>query len=159
MQNDEKFIILEQYRIYSEAKEAFITRNFQTNRFYFVLSLILFLLMYVFSALTPSVAPLIVGTVIGMSICVMWWLNLDNYQFLIKIKYSKVLEEMEKSLPASPYFDEYKASNAAKKDKKAIVFSDFQKLLTIILFCTNFVIFSNYVILLIQNSSRALPFD
>ena len=93
MQNDEKFLVLEQYRIYSEAKESFTSRNFQTNRFYLVLSLVLFLLLYIFHALTPSLMPLIVGTAVGMSICVMWWLNLDSYQFLIKIKYSKVLEE------------------------------------------------------------------
>ena len=45
MQNEEKFLVIEQYRIYSEAKESFITRNFQTNRFYLILSLVLFLLL------------------------------------------------------------------------------------------------------------------
>ena len=33
---DEKYLILEQYRIYSEAKEKFIDRQFSTNRFYLV---------------------------------------------------------------------------------------------------------------------------
>ncbi len=145
MQNDEKFLVVEQYKIYSDAKEAFTTRNFQTNRFYLVLSLVLFLLLYIFYALTPSVAPIVVGSIIGMAVCVMWWLNLDSYQFLIKIKYSKVLEEMEALLPFSPYKREYEAFQEAKRNKKAIVFSDFQKFLTIILFCVYLIIFSNSV--------------
>lgn len=155
MQNDEKFLVLEQYRIYSEAKEAFTTRNFQTNRFYLITSLVLFLFLYIFFALTPSLMPLIVGSIVGMAVCVMWWLNLDSYQFLIKIKYSKVLEEIEKLLPANPYKKEYEAFCEAKKNKKAIVFSDFQKFLAIVLFCVFLVIFSNNVTLFVLNFFKA----
>lgn len=154
MQNEEKFLIIEQYRIYSEAKESFITRNFQTNRFYLILSLVIFLLLYIFYALTPSILPIVIGSIIGMSVCVMWWLNLDSYQFLIKIKYSKVLEEMEKYLPFMPYKREYEAFLDAKRDKKAIVFSDFQKFLTIILFCTHLVVFSNGVCTLVLSMTK-----
>ena len=32
-EKDEKYLILEQYRIYSEAKEKFIDRQFTTNQF------------------------------------------------------------------------------------------------------------------------------
>ena len=145
MSNEEKFLLIEQYRIYSEAKESFINRNFQTNRFYLVLSLILFLLLYIFYALTPSVMPIVIGSIVGMAVCVMWWLNLDSYQFLIKIKYAKVLEEMEAALPICPYKREYTAFKEVKQNKKAIVFSDFQKFLVITLFCVNLIIFSNAV--------------
>ncbi len=155
MQNDERFLVLEQYRIYSEAKEAFTTRNFQTNRFYLITSLVLFLLLYIFFALTPSLMPLIIGSIVGMSVCVMWWLNLDSYQFLIKIKYSKVLEEIESLLPVSPYKREYEAFREAKKDKKAVIFSDFQKLLVMVLFCVYLVVFSNNVTLFALNFFKA----
>ncbi len=155
MQNDEKFLVIEQYRIYSQAKEEFTTRNFQTNRFYLVLSLILFLLLYIFNALTPSLMPLVIGSTVGMAICVMWWLNLDSYQFLIKIKYSKVLEEMENLLPFNPYRKEYQAFQEAKKNKKAIVFSDFQKFLTVVLFCLFLVIFSNSITFVILNLTKS----
>ena len=40
---DEKYLILEQYRIYSDAKEKFTDRQFFTNKFYLVLNLILFI--------------------------------------------------------------------------------------------------------------------
>ena len=155
MQNDEKFLVLEQYRIYSQSKEEFTTRNFQTNRFYLVLSLVLFLLLYIFNALTPSLMPLVVGSVVGMAICVMWWLNLDSYQFLIKIKYSKVLEEMENMLPFNPYRKEYQAFQEDKKNKKAVVFSDFQKFLTVVLFCLFLIIFSNSVTFVILNFTKS----
>lgn len=155
MQNDERFLVLEQYRIYSEAKEAFTARNFQTNRFYLITSLVLFLLLYIFFALTPSLMPLIIGSIVGMSVCVMWWLNLDSYQFLIKIKYSKVLEEIESLLPVSPYKREYEAFREAKKDKKAVIFSDFQKLLVMVLFCVYLVVFSNNVTLFALNFFKA----
>ena len=154
MNNDEKFLILEQYRIYFEAKEAFTNRKFQTNRLYLVLSLILFLLLYIFNALTPAIMPLVVGSVIGMAVCVMWWLNLDSYQFLIKIKYAKVLEEMETKLPFDPCKREYQAFVEAKKNKKAVVFSDFQKFLTIVLFCLFLVVFSNNITAVLMNAFK-----
>jgi len=53
MQQDEKQLILEQYRIYSEAKEAFTSRNFGINRFYLVFTLALFLIMYIIETITP----------------------------------------------------------------------------------------------------------
>ena len=37
-QKDEKYLILEQYRIYSESKDRFIERQFSTNRFYLILN-------------------------------------------------------------------------------------------------------------------------
>ena len=42
---DEKYLILEQYRIYSEAKEKFIDRNFNTNKFYMTAIVVLIFAM------------------------------------------------------------------------------------------------------------------
>ena len=36
-QQDDRQLIIEQYRIYSDAKERFIDRQFTTNKFYLVL--------------------------------------------------------------------------------------------------------------------------
>ena len=38
---DDKELILGQYQAYSAAKEKYIDRNFQTNRFYMVVSFVL----------------------------------------------------------------------------------------------------------------------
>ena len=89
---DEKYLILEQYRIYSDAKEKFIERQFTTNRFYLVLNLIILVVSYVLSTLTPQYQPTIVLAIIGFAVTIMWWMNIDSYQMLIKVKYAKVLE-------------------------------------------------------------------
>ena len=63
----------------------------------------------------------------------MWWMNIDSYQFLIKIKYANVLEEIEKSLPEQPYQKEFKAQQDLKKSKKGfMLFGDWQKHLTLV---------------------------
>ena len=40
---DDKYILLEQYRIYNEAKDRFIDRTFLVNRFYIIFSAVLFI--------------------------------------------------------------------------------------------------------------------
>ena len=92
---DEKYLILEQYRIYSDAKEKFVERQFATNRFYMVLNLAVLITAYVLATLTPQYHPVIVLSIIGLSISLMWWMNIDTYQTLIKVKYANVLEYLE----------------------------------------------------------------
>ena len=130
-QKDEKYLILEQYRIYSDAKEKFIDRQFATNRFYLVLNIILLVTAYVLTTLTPQYQPIIVLCVIGFSVTLMWWMNIDSYQTLIKVKYAKVLEYLETKLPEQPYHKEFVDYKEMIKNKKLIVFGDFQKILTL----------------------------
>ncbi len=132
---EDKSIILEQYRIYSDAKEKFIDRQFTTNRFYLVLNLILLVITYLLATLTPQYQPVIVLSVIGMAASLMWWMNIDSYQLLIKIKYAQVLEYLETKLPEQPYKKEFQDYKDIKKRKKLIVFGDFQKVLTIAIAC------------------------
>lgn len=128
---DEKQIILEQYRIYSDAKERFIDRQFTTNKFYLVLNLIIMVTAYLLGTLTPQYQPVIVLCVIGIAITIMWWMNIDSYQMLIKVKYAKVLEYLETKLPEQPYHKEFVDYIEMKKSKGLIVFGDFQKVLTL----------------------------
>lgn len=130
---DEKFIILEQYRIYSEAKERFIDRQFSTNKFYLVANVIIFVTAYILSTLTPQFQPVIVLSLIGFAIALMWWMNIDSYQTLIKIKYANVLEYLETKLPEQPYHKEYIDYKSIKKKNNLIIFGDFQKVLAIVL--------------------------
>ena len=128
---DEKYLILEQYRIYSDAKEKFIERQFTTNRFYLVLNLIILVVSYVLSTLTPQYQPTIVLAIIGFAVTIMWWMNIDSYQMLIKVKYAKVLEYLETKLPEQPYHKEFMDYMEMKKKNNLIVFGDFQKYLTL----------------------------
>ena len=74
---DEKYLILEQYRIYSEAKEKFIDRHFTTNKFYLILNIVVLISIYILSTLTPQYPPVIVLCVLGISSTLMWWMKIS----------------------------------------------------------------------------------
>lgn len=133
-------LIFEQYRLYSEQKEKFIDRSFMTNKFYMIVVLGLLLLTFAtkgmcFGKLTsPSVFA-----IAGLISCALWWLNMDSYNLLIKIKFSKVLEEIEKELPKQPYAMEYKGIKDFRKNKKMFLFSDMQKIYAVFAFLVFFI--------------------
>ena len=147
---DEKYLILEQYRIYSDAKEKFIERQFTTNRFYLVLNLIILVVSYILSTLTPQYQPTIVLAIIGFAVTIMWWMNIDSYQMLIKVKYAKVLEYLETKLPEQPYHKEFMDYIEMKKKNNLIVFGDFQKYLTLAIASVYVIQFANSITNLIK---------
>ncbi len=140
MELDDKQIILEQYRIYSDSKERFIDRHFTSNKFFLVLNIIILIAIYILTTLTPQYSPVIVMCVLGVATTLMWWMSIDSYQMLIKVKYAKVLEYLETKLPEQPYKKEYADYVQMKKSKNLIVFGDFQKALTLIITCIYFVV-------------------
>lgn len=147
---DDKEIILGIYKVYSEAKENFINRHFATNRFYFVFSFSLLVATYVFYTLSPGTIPLIVASVFGIAVSILWWLNIDSYQTLIKIKYSKVLEYLETKLPEAPYHKEFEETQKFKKAKK-ILFTDVQKGFALLVLGAFLLIFVATLVTIISN--------
>ncbi len=145
MTNEE--LIFAQYKLYSESKEKFIDRTFNTNKFYIVLDIVLLLTVFLTKGMAfgRMTSPALFS-IIGLICCSLWWLNMDSYNCLIKIKFSKVLEELEKQLPFQPYAMEYKALNNFRNNKKGFVFSDMQKIFAIFSFLAFFVIFMIEVI-------------
>ena len=137
MDNDTN-IILEQYRIYTESKDKFIDRSFQTNRHYFLVICGLCIVLVLFKQFFPTIA--IIFTLFlsfaGMGIAMLWYLNQDSYSFLIKIKYANVLEEIENRLPIAPNQMEHAILNENLKKSHAFVFlfNDIQKFMAVILF-------------------------
>lgn len=145
MTNEE--LVFEQYKLYSESKEKFIDRTFRTNKFYIVLVVVLMLITFMTKGMAfgRMTAPALFS-IVGIICCSLWWLNMDSYNCLIKIKFSKVLEEMEKELPIQPYAMEFKALTSYRNNKKGFVFSDIQKIFAIFSFLAFFVIFMIEVI-------------
>lgn len=137
MDNDTN-IILEQYRIYTESKDKFIDRSFQTNRHYFLVICGLCIVLVLFKQFFPTIA--IIFTLFlsfaGMGIAMLWYLNQDSYSFLIKIKYANVLEEIENRLPIAQNQMEHAILNENLKKRHAFVFlfNDIQKFMAVILF-------------------------
>lgn len=134
-------LIMQQYKLYAEQKDNFIQRSFAVNRFYMCLVIILLLLInltknvvFVYSLSLPFLF-----SIIGLGICVLWWLNMDSYNLLIKVKFSKVLEEIEKQLPVQPFSLEHEGIKEFRENKKEFLFSDMQKIFAIIMFIAFFV--------------------
>lgn len=134
-------LIMQQYKLYAEQKDNFIKRSFSVNRFYMCLVIVLLLLsnitknvIFVYAISLPFVF-----SIIGLGVCILWWMNMDSYNLLIKIKFSKVLEEIEKQLPVQPYSMEHNGIVEYRENKKEFLFSDMQKLFAIVMFIVFFV--------------------
>ena len=128
-------LIFSQYKLYSEAKEKFVDRSFAANKFYLLVVIALFTLAFVSNGISiGKITAPVVFTFLGMISSTLWWLNIDSYNCLIKIKFSKVLEEIEKQLPMQPYAMEYKALKDYRNNKKGFVYSDIQKTFAILSF-------------------------
>lgn len=136
-------IMFQQYKLYSEQKEKFVDRSFLTNKFYLVLILSLILTMYLTKdySFVYGLSSTLIFSVAGMIICFLWWINVDSYNFLIKVKLSKVLEELEKKLPVQPYTQEFAAILDLRKSKREFLFADIQKIFTVLTFLLFFVLF------------------
>ena len=130
---DRDDMILQEYKLYTEQKENFIDRNFRTNRFYMVSFLVVILAMIFTSNVVfmERISSALLFSLIGISVCALWWMNVDSYNTLIKIKFANVIEKIEEKLPVKPFTEEYKGT-AEFRDKKVFMFSDIQKLIAVI---------------------------
>lgn len=148
MAEDERYLILEEYRLYTEQKERFVDRSFNTNKFYFISVLVLFLVMFLTKnfSFAFGISSVLIFSAAGIAICFLWWINMDSYNFLIKIKLSDVIEKLEKKLPVHPYCDEYCAIQELKKKKRMFVFTGMQKTLAVFALLTFFVLFINELV-------------
>ena len=128
-----------QYKLYAEQKEQFTNRSFKTNRFYMTMVIILLLLIFLIGEMhfAYGINGASIFSAIGIMTSILWWLNMDSYNTLIKIKLSDVIDKMEKELPLHPFEDEYNVIQELKKSKKVFLFSGMQKtfaVLTCIMF-------------------------
>ena len=78
-----------------------------------------------------KITATLVFSLIGISVCTLWWMNVDSYNTLIKIKFANVIEVIEEKLPVKPFTEEYKGIEEFRK-KKVFMFSDIQKIIAVI---------------------------
>ena len=128
MDRDE--LIFSEYRLYSEQKENFIERN---NRFYMASVFVLIVaLIYTGNVIfLNKISATLVFALLGVSVSALWWMNVDSYNMLIKVKYANVLEKIEEKLPVKPFTDEYKGIDDFRSNK-IFMFSDIQKLIAVV---------------------------
>ena len=131
MDRDE--LIFNEYKLYAEQKDNFIDRNFCTNKFYMILIVVLIIAL-IFTGnvvFLNRLSATLVFAFLGFAVSSLWWMNVDSYNTLIKIKYSDVIEKIEEKLPIHPFTDEYKSIEDFK-NRKIFMFSDIQKFIAIV---------------------------
>ena len=131
MDRDE--LIFQEYKLYAEQKENFIDRNFRTNKFYMVSFVVLiFAMIYTGNVVfMERLSATLVFSLIGIAVCALWWMNVDSYNILIKIKFANVLEAIEEKLPVKPFTDEFKGIQEFRENK-VFMFSDIQKFIAVL---------------------------
>ena len=77
-----------------------------------------------------KISATLLFSLIGISVCALWWMNVDSYNILIKIKFANVIEMLEEKLPVKPFTEEYKGIEDFR-NKKVFMFSDIQKLIAV----------------------------
>jgi hypothetical protein len=138
--NDDKYIALEQYKLYCQMKENFVNRSFTTNKFYISAIIFLFVITYFTKNVTfeyYNFSAMFINSIIGMGLSIFWWSNVDSYDTISKIKFKNVIDELEKQLPFQPHALEKEGFIELQKSKKGYMFSDMQKGLA----TTTFIIF------------------
>ena len=130
---DRDYIVFQEYKMYTEQKENFIDRNFQTNKFYMIsVVALIFAMIYTNNVMfLNKISATLVFAFFGIAVSSLWWMNVDSYNTLIKIKYADVIEKIEEKLPVHPFTDEYKGIEDFR-NKKIFMFSDIQKLISAI---------------------------
>ncbi len=128
MDRDE--LIFNEYKLYSKQKENFIDRNFKTNKFYMASVFVIVIAMIYTGNIIflKTISATLVFAIMGISISTLWWMNVDSYNTLIKIKYANVIEKIEQKFPVKPFTDEYQGIDEYRNNK-VFMFSDIQKLI------------------------------
>ena len=144
-------LILQQYKLYTEQKDNFVDRSFKTNKFYLVTVLTLILVSFLTKeySFAFGLSSTFVFSIIGAIICILWWINVDSYNLLLKVKLSKVVEEIEKKLPVQPYTQEFIAIKDLRQNKRMFLFADMQKSLSTLIFLLFFVLIINEAVTLL----------
>ncbi|MBU1229570.1 MAG: hypothetical protein KKA55_01935 [Proteobacteria bacterium] len=103
---DENEILFEQYKLYVEMADRVSQRRITSNQFYSTA------LSGMFAALSLSasqnlcsqdrLAILTLAALLGLIVCAIWWFNIFSAKQLNSAKW-KVVHELEKKLPVSPW--------------------------------------------------------
>jgi hypothetical protein len=148
MDREEK--VLQEYILYVQHKENFVTRSFSANKFYLITALIVLALTVPVKFIPFSFGFVftMLFSLIGMLLCVLWIMNNSAYKKMLKIKFQNVIERLEDELPVKPYQMESQAIRESNK-KRCILFADMQQALSLLILIAFLTIFVNELCLML----------
>ena len=144
--------ILEQYKMYVEMADRISSRRNLANAFFLSInSTILGSVAFLFDKI-QLVQPkwIIISPIIGtLLLCLIWWWLLSSYRKLNTAKY-KVVGQLEKRLPASPYWSaEWYELGEGKDPEKYLPLTALEKWIPMI-FASTYIMIAVYVAVLMK---------
>ncbi|MBD2180885.1 RipA family octameric membrane protein [Aerosakkonema funiforme] len=119
--DEDRKILLEQYKMYVEMMDRITERRGKMNTFYVSLLSILLALLSLLADTNKKLFSgtgetlLLVSSLLGLILCYVWYININSYKQLNKIKF-KIIHEMEQYLPFACYKQEWQMPDAQKND-------------------------------------------
>src|SRR5690625_2515780 len=105
-------IILEQYKLYVKMADNISSRRDKINKFYtsvltVILTMTTFLFNEPFSIIEMNELTLAFISLLGIGLCLNWFMNIKSYKKLNSAKFD-IINELENYLPFKGYTKEYK---------------------------------------------------
>lgn len=106
---DEKIILLAQWQTCVEMADSISQRRDTMNNWFIIInSGLLAFASFRFDCKT------FIAILAGMTLCILWIIFIRNYKELNVAKF-KIINELERKLPASPFLDEWRIIKSRKK--------------------------------------------
>jgi hypothetical protein len=138
--------LFEQYKIYLASADTNSSRRQTANSFFVTLNTVLVSLISYLNMGDSGTSPFF-GTIAiaGICICYMWFRLVRSYRDLNSAKF-KVIHEIEKSLPISPYDAEWEAVGRGQDSKLYLPFTNVEMYVPIVFIMLHlFVLISSFV--------------
>ena len=141
---DKQEIFLEQYKLFVKTADDITMRRLQTNKFYLTILLGLFTIAGFFNkngitGILNEQIILILISVIGIALNVIWYVNIESFKLLNSAKF-KVIHEMEKDLPCACFDKEWEYRIGEEESKAYPILTKIEKFLPIMMGIVFFII-------------------
>ena len=137
--DNDKTILLEQYKTFVESADKISDRRINVNTFFITLNSALVTVMTIFFSNTVL---LLLLTILGVIFSALWFFNLKNYKQINKCKFH-IIQKIEKKLPINLYKMEWDI--LTKSTKKYLPVSKLEMFLPFI-FIISYTIFITYLL-------------
>lgn len=142
--NEDKVLLLEQYKLYVEMTDRISQRRMNANTFFISVNTLLLTIVTILKS-TLFLEWIFVG-IWGGLLCLTWYLTLCNYRQLNSCKFTVILE-IEKLLPISSFAYEWEFLRVKNEVKKYWPLSYIEKIVPI-LFCILYITLMIYNLLM-----------
>lgn len=114
-------ILLEQYKLYVSTADDITKRRIEVNKLYLTILLALFTISGFLNSenISTQFSPyiiLVLLSIIGFTLSLIWYVNIESYKQLNTAKF-KVIHEMESKLPHKCFDDEWNYLNKGRDHK------------------------------------------